>query len=147
MNLVISLTSRRSPQADSGEANCFEDSADSEGECVLFKGKDGHDTDGSLSLGFGEAYGRVDVPVSVGALFSAEHFCRFEQSVALVTPGSCVVKNDFVKGSGWEHSGSLGQGAHCCGRLAGWHGGCVGTHNGKKVDLGDTHGSYWYWEP
>ena len=41
--------------ADSGEAHCFEEGAESEGECVLFKGKDGHDTDGSLSLGSGEA--------------------------------------------------------------------------------------------
>ena len=33
-------------------------------ECISFKGKDGHDTDGSLSLGLGKASGRVDVPVS-----------------------------------------------------------------------------------
>ena len=69
-----------------------------EGECVLFKVKDRHDTDGSLSLGLREASGRVDVPVSVDALLSAETFCRSEQSVALVTRGSCVVKTIFVKG-------------------------------------------------
>ena len=80
---------------------------DLEGECVLFKGKDRHDTDGSLSLGLREASGRVDVPVSVGALLSAEKFCRSEQSVALVTPGSCVAKTIFVKG--WMgHSGTPG---------------------------------------
>ena len=62
--------------------------ADSEGECDSFKGKDGHDTDGSLPLGKGKASGRVDVPVGVDALFSAETFCRSGQSVALVTPGS-----------------------------------------------------------
>ena len=85
-------------QADSGGVNCFEDGADLEGECVLFKGKDGHDTDGSLSLGKGKASGRVDVPVGVNAFLSAETFFRSGQSVALVTPGSCVVKTIFVKG-------------------------------------------------
>ena len=68
--------------ADSGEFNCFEDGADSEGECVLFKGKDGHDTDGSLSLGKEKASGRVDVPVGVNAFLSAETFCRSGPSVA-----------------------------------------------------------------
>ena len=34
-------------------------------ECISFKGKDRHDTDGSLSLGSREASGRLDVPVSV----------------------------------------------------------------------------------
>ena len=85
-------------QADSGESSGFVGGADSQGECVLFKGKDRHDTDGSLSCGLGEASGRVDVPVSVDALFSAEMFCRSGQFVALVTPGSCVVKTIFVKG-------------------------------------------------
>ena len=63
-----------------------------------FKGKDGHDTDGSLSLGKGKASGRVDVPVGVNAFLSAETFFRSGQSDALVTPGSCVVKTIFVKG-------------------------------------------------
>ena len=40
----------------------------------------------------------MDVSVSVDALLSAEKFCRSEQSVALVTPGSCVAKTIFVKG-------------------------------------------------
>ena len=66
-------------------------------ECISFKGKDKHDADGSLSLGSREASGRVDVPVSVGALLSAEKFCRSGQSVALVTPCSCVAKTIFVK--------------------------------------------------
>ena len=50
--------------------DCF---ADEDGELHLrqdhvdFKGKDRHDTDGSLFLGLGEASGRVDVPVSVGS--------------------------------------------------------------------------------
>ena len=77
-------------------------------------------------LGFGEASGRVDVSVSVGASLSAEKFCRSEQSVALVTPWLLRRENDFCEGSGWDHSGTPGQGAHCCGILAGWHGGCVG---------------------
>ena len=92
-------------QADSGESSGFVGSADSQGECISFKGEDGHDTDGSLSLGSREASGRVDVPVSVDALLSAETLCRSGQSVALVTPGSCVVKTIFVKGGGWEHCG------------------------------------------
>ena len=75
-------------------------------ECVSFKGKDGHDTDGSLSLG--KASGRVDVPVGVNAFLNAEKFCRSEQSVALVTPGSCVVKTIFFERGGWEHSGTPG---------------------------------------
>ena len=49
-------------------------------------------------MGLGEASGPVDVAVSVDALLSAEKFCRFGQSVALVTPGSCVAKAIFVKG-------------------------------------------------
>ena len=53
------------------------------------KGKDRRDTDGSLSLGLREAFGRVDVSVIVDALLSAEKFCRSEQS---------VVKTIFVKG-------------------------------------------------
>ena len=80
------------------EADCHQDCADLEGECVLFKGKDGHDTDGSLFLGKGKASGRVDVPVGVNASLGAETFFRSGQSVALVTPGSCVVKTTFVKG-------------------------------------------------
>ena len=67
-------------------------------ECVSFKGKDGHDTDGCLYLGKGKASGRVDVPVGVNAFLNAEKFCRSEQSVALVPPGSCVVKTIFLKG-------------------------------------------------
>ena len=83
------------------EGDCF---ADEDGELHLrqdqvdFKGKDGHDTDGSLSLGEGKASGRVDVPFGVNAFLSAETFCRSGQSVAVVTPGSCVVKTIFVKG-------------------------------------------------
>ena len=108
--ILQAFTPKALTQADSGEVNCFEDGADSEGECVLFKGKDGHDTDGSLSLGKGKAPGRVDVPVGVNAFLSAETFCRSGQSVALVTPGSCVAKNDFCKrewmGTQW-YTGSM----------------------------------------
>ena len=109
-------------QADSGEGSGFVDGADSEGECVLFKGKGRHDTDGSLSLGLGEASGRVDVPVSVDALPSAEKFCRSQQSVALVNPWLLRRENYFCEGCGWEHSGTPGPRAHCCGRVAGLHG-------------------------
>ena len=62
--------------------------ADDDGELHLhqdhvnFKGKDRHDTDGSLSLGLGEAYGRVDVPVSVMKLI--DQAIRSPQSVVRV---------------------------------------------------------------
>ena len=79
------------------QADCLEDGADSEGECDSFKGKDRHDTDGSLSLGKEKASGRVDVPVGVNAFLNAATICRSQQSVALVTPGSCVAKTIFVK--------------------------------------------------
>ena len=76
-----------------GETDFFQQGADSVGKCALFKGKDRHDTDGSLSLGKGKA------SVSVGASLSTETFCRSSQSVALVTPGSCVTKTK--KGEGF----------------------------------------------
>ena len=44
---------------EDGELHLHQDHVD-------FKGKDRHDTDGSQSLGLGEASRRVDVPVSVG---------------------------------------------------------------------------------
>ena len=47
------------------QAVCLDDGVESEGEYDSFKGKDRHDTDGSLSLGKGKASGRVDVPVGV----------------------------------------------------------------------------------
>ena len=60
-----------------------------------FKGKDRHDTDGSLSLGFGEASGRVDVPVSVNNLIDAAF--RSPQSV-VVNQSLRVEGVIFVKG-------------------------------------------------
>ena len=50
-----------------------------------FKGKDRHDTDGSLSLGLGEASGRVDVPVSVMKLIDP----------AIKSPQSVVVNQSL----------------------------------------------------
>ena len=78
--------------------NCL---ADDDGELHLyrdhvnFKGKDRHDTDGSLSLGLGEASGRVDVPVSVKKLIDPAF--RSPQSV-VVNQSLRVEKNIFVKG-------------------------------------------------
>ena len=78
--------------------NCL---ADDDGELrfhrdhVNFKGKDRHDTDGSLSLGLGEASGRVDVPVSVKKLIDPAF--RSPQSV-VVNQSLRVEKNIFVKG-------------------------------------------------
>ena len=61
--------------------------ADDDGELHLhqdhvnFKGKDRHDTDGSLSLGLGEASGRVEVAVSVMKLI--DQAIRSPQSVVV----------------------------------------------------------------
>ena len=60
-----------------------------------FKGKDRHGTDGSLSLGFGEASGRVDVPVSADNLIDAVF--RSPQSV-VVNQSLRVEKTIFMKG-------------------------------------------------
>ena len=80
------------------ELDCFDDE---DGELHLhqdhvdFKGKDGHDTDGSLSLGMGEASGRVDVPVSVKQL--VDKAIRSPQSV-VVNQSLRVEKTIFLKG-------------------------------------------------
>ena len=105
---------------------------------VQFKGKDRHDIDGSLSLGLGQATGRVDVPV--GVTLNAEELCRSGQSVALVSPGSCVVKTIFVKGVDGntvvhrvhEHT-VVGHLLDCT--MDVWV-----TYNGKLVQPGDTIG-------
>ena len=52
-----------------------------DGQLYIGKGKDRHDTDGSLSLGLGEASGRVDVPVSVTKLIDPAF--RSPQSVVV----------------------------------------------------------------
>ena len=125
-------------QADSGEGSDFVVGADSEGECVLFKGKDGHDTDGSLSLGKGKASGRVDVPVGVNAFLNAATICRSEQSVALVTPGSCVAKTIFVKGVDGNTVVHRVKGHTVVGDLLDCTVDVWVTYNGKKVQPGDT---------
>ena len=71
-----------------------------------FKGKDGHDTDGSLSLGLEVASGRVDVPVSVMKLIDPA--IRSPQSV-VVNRCLRVEKTIFMKGlDGWAHHDSQG---------------------------------------
>ena len=65
------------------------------GQLDIVKGKDGHDTDGSLSLGSGEASGRVDVPVSVTKLDDPAY--RSPQSV-VVNQSLRVEKTIFMKG-------------------------------------------------
>ena len=65
------------------------------GQLDIVKGKDGHDTDGSLSLGSGEASGRVDVPVSVTKLDDPAY--RSSQSV-VVNQSLRVEKTIFMKG-------------------------------------------------
>ena len=74
--------------SDEGELHLYRDH-------VNFKGKDRHDTDGSLSLGLGKASGRVDVPVSVNKLIDSAF--RSPQSV-VVNQSLRVEKNIFVKG-------------------------------------------------
>ena len=73
---------------DDGELHLHEDH-------VNFKGKDRHDTDGSLSLGLGEASGRVDVAVSVMKLIDPAF--RSPQSV-VVNQSLRVEKTIFMKG-------------------------------------------------
>ena len=109
-------------------------------ECVSFKGKDGHDTDGSLSLGKGKASGRVDVPVGVNAFLSAEKFCRSEQSVAFVTPGSCVVKRIFLKGVDGNTVVHRVHGHTVVRDLLDCTEDVWVTYNGKLVQPGDTIG-------
>ena len=109
-------------------------------ECISFKGKDRHDTDGSLSLGSREASGRVDVPVSVGAFLSAEKFCGSEQSVALVTPGSCVAKTIFLKGVDGNTVVHRVHGHTVVGDLLDCTEDVGVTYNGKLVQPGDTIG-------
>ena len=73
---------------EDGELHLHQDHVD-------FKGKDGHDTDGGLSLGLGEASGRVDVPVSVTKLI--DQALRSPQSV-VVNQRLRVEKTIFMKG-------------------------------------------------
>ena len=116
----------------------FVDVADSEGECDSFKGKDGHDTDCSLSLGKGKASGRVDVSVGVNAFLNAEMICRSGQSVALVTPGSCVVKTIFVKCVDGHTVVHRVHEHTVVGDLLDCKEDVWVTYNGKKVQSGDT---------
>ena len=127
------------------DADLDQDCADLEGECVLLKGKDGHDTDGSLSLGKGKASGRVDVPVGVNAFLNAEMICRSGQSVALVTPGSCVVKTIFVKGVD-GHTGVHRVHEHT---VVSDLLDCTEDVGHVQREVGSTwghHWSHWYWD-
>ena len=118
-------------QAVSGVTRGFVDVADS--ECDSFKGKDGQDADGSLSLGKGKASGRVDVPVGVNASLNTEMIYRSGQSVAFVTPGSCVVKT-IVDGHPVVHRVHehtvVGDLLDCTEDVSTW----------------GHHGSHWYWD-
>ena len=126
------------PQASIPEAVVVNDDSMCFDGHVQFKGKDRHDIDGSLSLGLGQATGRVDVPV--GVTLNAEELYRSGQSVALVSPGSCVVKTIFVKEVDGntvvhrvhEHT-VVGDLLDCT--MDVWV-----TYNGKLVQPGDTIG-------
>ena len=72
------------------------------------------------------------------SLLSAEKFCRSEQSVALATRGSCVVKTIFVKGvEGSTRVHRVKRDAEVRELLDCWADVWV-TYNGKKVEMGDT---------
>ena len=53
-----------------------------------------------------------NVPVSVVEFLNSEMVFRSSQSVALVTPGSRVVKTFFCERGGWKHEGTPGERAH-----------------------------------
>ena len=118
---------------------------DSVGQYVDFMGKDGHDTDGSLSLGKGKASGYVDVPVGVTELLSSVMACRSPQSVALVTPRSCVEKTIFVKGVEGNTMVHRVKGFTAWELIDGSADVWV-TYNGKKGANEGYHGGYWDWE-
>ena len=117
------------------EASCAED-------CQLdtFKGKDRHDTDGSLSLGSGEASGRVDVPVSVTKL--VDQAFRSPQSV-VVNQSLRVEKTIFMKGlDGRTTSHRVSEGTMVWEILDDWMTGFDVTisFHGKVVGMHDTVG-------
>ena len=85
-----------------------------------------------------EASGRVDVPVSVGVLFSSEKVCGSSQSVVLVTPGSRVVKTIFVKGVDGSTRVHRVKGHTVVGDLLDCTVDVCVTYNGNKVDFGKT---------
>ena len=87
------------PGASRVECLAFDDQLDTS------KGKDRHDTDGSLSVGSGEASGRVDVPVSVKKL--VVQAIRSPQSV-VVNQSLRVERTIFYEGVGWAHHDSQG---------------------------------------
>ena len=80
----------------------------------------------------GEASGRVDVPVGAGK------FCRSEQSVALVPPGSCVAKTIFVKRVDGNTVVHQLQEHTVVGDLLDCTEDVSVTYNGKKVHFGDS---------
>ena len=95
-NLFFSPTLQALTQADSGEGSGFVDDADSES---AFSSRVRIGT--TLTVACPWDRGRLPdgwtSPSVFDALLSAQKFCRSEQSVALVTPGSCVAKTIFVK--------------------------------------------------
>ena len=112
------------------------------GELVNFKGKDGHDTDGSLSLGLGEASGRVDVPVSVDKLVDP----AFRSPQSVVVNQSLRVEKTisiFMKGlDGRTTSHRVSEGMMVWEILDDWMVGLdvMISFNGKVVRMHDTVG-------
>ena len=82
----------------------------------------------------------MDVPVGVNAFLNAETICRSRQSVALVTPGSCVVKTIFVKGVDGNTVVHRVHEHTVVGDLLDFTEDVWVTYNGKLVQPGDTIG-------
>ena len=77
-------------------------------------------------------------PVGVNVFLSSETFCRSGQSVALVTPGSCVVKTIFVKGVDGDTVVHRVRERTVVGDLLDCTEDVWVTYNGKMVEPGDT---------
>ena len=82
----------------------------------------------------------MDVPVGVNAFLNAATICRSGQSVALVTPGSCVAKTICVKGVDGYTVAHRVHAHTVVGDLLDCTEDVWVTCNGKLVQLGDTIG-------
>ena len=118
------------------EADCYEECADLEDECVLFKGR--HDTDGCLSLGFVEVQDGWTSP-SVSARRSALRSSAGLNSLSPSLPLAVAsVKTIFVKGVDGNTVVHRVKGHTVVGDLLDGTVDVWVTRSWKKVDLEDT---------